>query len=150
MSELLEPKVRISIDRETYDAPHSISGAALYEMAEIEGHEEIFREVNGEHDDELINREAAEVRLTNGEHFYSQKAIDIVVNAEPEHVVKRRLSFLDVVKLAYPTPPPGANLIYTITYHRGPNHHPKGTLVAGQTVKIKEGMIFNVTATDKS
>lgn len=35
-------------------------------------------------------------------------------------------------------------------YRRGEGNKPEGSLVQGETVKIKDGMIFNVTATDKS
>jgi Multiubiquitin len=40
--------------------------------------------------------------------------------------------------------------MFTVTYRRGEGNKPEGTLVEGETVKVKEGMIFNVTATDKS
>jgi Multiubiquitin len=151
MSELVQDaKVRISINRETYEAPNPVTAAKLYEWAEADEHEKLFREVFGENDDELIPRAAAEVRLSNGQHFYSQRAIDVVVNAELKEVAKRRLSFEDVVKLAYPVPPPGQNILYTVVYRHGPPHHSKGTLVAGESVKVKEGMVFNVSATDRS
>ncbi|WP_408626473.1 multiubiquitin domain-containing protein [Amycolatopsis thermoflava] len=39
---------------------------------------------------------------------------------------------------------------FTVTFRRGSGHKPEGTLRPGETVKVKEGMIFNVTATDKS
>jgi hypothetical protein len=42
------------------------------------------------------------------------------------------------------------NTIYTLTYKRGHGNKPEGTLVSGETVKVKEGMVFNVTRTDKS
>ena len=46
--------------------------------------------------------------------------------------------------------PTGDFIVFTITYRKGHGHKPEGTLLEGQTVKVKEGMIFNVTATDKS
>jgi histidinol dehydrogenase len=46
--------------------------------------------------------------------------------------------------------PTGPNFFYTVTYRRGHGNKPEGTLVEGDKVQIKEGMIFNVTATDKS
>jgi hypothetical protein len=54
------------------------------------------------------------------------------------------------VSLAFPAGTSGANTIYTITYRRGHGQKPEGTLVDGQSVKLKDGMIFNVTPTDKS
>lgn len=52
--------------------------------------------------------------------------------------------------LAFENPPTGPNIVFTITYRRGHGDKPEGTLVEGGTVRIKDGMIFNVTATDKS
>ena len=56
----------------------------------------------------------------------------------------------DLVALAYANPPKGELICFTITYRRGQGNKPEGTLDEGDTVKLKEGMIFNVTATDKS
>jgi hypothetical protein len=47
-------------------------GVALYELAEIGEREELFREVRGDHDDELVCRDASEIRLSDDQHFYSQ------------------------------------------------------------------------------
>lgn len=77
--------------------------------------------------------------------------VQIIVNAQPKTVQKGELSFEEVVELAYDgNPPSGPNWFFTVTYRRGPAHKPQGTLVAGQSVKVKEGMVFNVHATDKS
>jgi hypothetical protein len=143
-------KVRIHIDREPYESSNPTTGAALYALADIAKHRELFREIGGDHEDELIPRDESEVHLKEDEHFYSQKAITIIVNAEEKEVTETRLSFEEVVKLAYPVPPAGQNIIFTITYRKGPAHNPKGTLVAGESVKIKKGMIFDVTPTDRS
>lgn len=74
----------------------------------------------------------------------------IIVNAQSESVTTKTLTYDQVVALAYPTPPTGENVVITVTYRRGQGNNPEGTLVAGETVKVKEGMVFNVRATDKS
>ncbi len=74
----------------------------------------------------------------------------IIVNGRQKLVTKKELTFAEVVALAFDNPPTGPNIVFTITYRRGEGNKPEGTLVEGETVKIKEGMIFNVTATDKS
>lgn len=79
------------------------------------------------------------------------KEITIIVNGREKVVPKKgELSFAEIVALAFDTPPTGPNIVFTITYRRGQGNKPEGTLVDGETVKIKDGMIFNVTATDKS
>lgn len=81
---------------------------------------------------------------------YGQQQVTIIVNAREKVWTEREISFDQVVKLAFPTPPPGANIVYTVTYRRGQGRKPEGTLTEGELVKVKDGMIFNVTATDKS
>ena len=86
----------------------------------------------------------------NHEGHGHNKQYTIIVNGRQKVVTSKELSFDEVVALAFDNPPTGQNIIFTITYRRGEGNKPEGTLVEGETVKIKEGMIFNVTATDKS
>lgn len=75
----------------------------------------------------------------------------IIINGQPKSTTERELSFDDLVSLTYDgNPPSGPNWEFTITYRRGHGDKPEGSLVAGESVKTKEGMIFNVRATDKS
>jgi len=75
----------------------------------------------------------------------------IIVNGERKQVGSHELSFEEVVSLAYNgNPPVGPNWVFTVTYRRAEGKKHEGTLVKGQMVKIKEGTIFDVTATDKS
>jgi hypothetical protein len=78
------------------------------------------------------------------------KDFTIVVNGREKAVEQRELSFGAIVAVAFENPPNNGNTIYTITYRRGEGSKPEGTLVEGQSVKTKNGMIFNVTPTDKS
>lgn len=79
-----------------------------------------------------------------------KKDVTIVVNGRETAVRKDELAYGEVVALAFPNPPTGADVVITVTYRRGHGEQPEGTLLPGGTVKAKEGMIFNVTATDKS
>jgi hypothetical protein len=86
----------------------------------------------------------------HGGHSDHDKDITIVVNGREKTVTGKELSFAQLVALAFDTPPTGENIVFTITYRRGQGEKPEGSLVEGETVKIKKGMIFNVTPTDKS
>lgn len=143
-------KVRIHIDRVAFKSPNPTTGEALYELGHVAKHRELFREVGGDHEDEFVPRDDLGVRLKEDEHFYSQKAITIIVNAEPKDVVETRLTFDEVVKLAFPVTPKGANIMFTVVYRKGPPENSKGTLLEGQSVRVKKGMIFDVTSTDRS
>lgn len=81
----------------------------------------------------------------------NDKTVTIIVNGEEKTVDKNKeLSFDEVVDLAYDPRPTGELIVFTITYRRGGGNKPEGTLAESDTVKVKAGMIFNVTATDKS
>ena len=77
------------------------------------------------------------------------KPITIYVNAEARTVADKDISFEEVVALATGLPT-GPNILYGVTYQRGHGNKPTGTLVAGQSTKVKHEMILSVTATDKS
>ena len=76
--------------------------------------------------------------------------ITIVVNGTAKIVHKEELTFDEIVKLAYETPPYGDNTLFSVTYRKGPGHKPEGILAPGESIKVQNGMIFDVTATDKS
>ena len=76
------------------------------------------------------------------------KHYTIIVNGREKVVTTKELSFSEIVALS--GLPSGPNTVFTVTYRRGEGHKPEGTLVEGETVKVKDGMVFNVTATDKS
>lgn len=78
------------------------------------------------------------------------RATVIIVNGRKVEVTEKKLSFEQVVKLAFPDAEFGPNIAYTVTYKRGANQKPKGVMVPGDVVTIKKGMVFNVTRTDKS
>lgn len=72
----------------------------------------------------------------------------IVVNGREVPVDEKELTYEEVIKFAYPSPDP--NALFTVTYRRGRGEKPEGSLVAGQTLKVKEGMVINVTITGRS
>lgn len=80
------------------------------------------------------------------------KEVTIIVNGRQRSVPKNsELTVAQVVALAFDSPPTGENVEFTITYRKGGNENrPEGSMTGTDTVKVKEGTVFNVTATDKS
>ncbi|MGN6299654.1 MAG: multiubiquitin domain-containing protein [Angustibacter sp.] len=76
--------------------------------------------------------------------------VTIIVNAREHTTTSKELTFDQIVALAFPNPPTGENVLFTITYRRGHGDKPEGSLLAGQSVKVKDGEVFVVSATDKS
>lgn len=143
-------KIRIHIDRDSYESPNPTKGRALYKLADIGQNRDLYRVVEGNAEDIEIPLDDTIINLAEDEHFYSQKEIKIIVNGEEKETSETRLDFNEVVAIAFPVPPTGENIMFTITYRKGPNSNPKGTLTEGGSVKVKKGMIFDVTATDRS
>jgi hypothetical protein len=79
----------------------------------------------------------------------SKKEVTIIVNAREHRVSKEELPFDEIVAF-YENPPVGSNVYFTVTYRRGHGLKPEGSLVPGESVRVKDGMIFVVTATDRS
>lgn len=79
---------------------------------------------------------------------HKDKTFEIIVNGRVKEVKDKILTFTQIVELAFDTVN-DTNIIYTVTYKRG-HGNKEGTLVKGDSVKIKDGMIFNVTPTNKS
>ena len=146
--------VRIHIDQEHHESPNPTTGETLYKLGHVQPGYDLFREVRGDKEDPVVENDAEPIHLREDEHFHSGPAqprkFTIIVNGQKKVVTTRTVTFDEIVKLAFPTPPAGANILYTVSYEDGPRVNPQGSLKEGQTVKVKNGMIFNVTATDKS
>ena len=80
---------------------------------------------------------------SRNEGHLHDKDFNIVVNGRPRTVETQVLTFDDVVKLAFPTPPEG-DIIYTVVFHNADQDPSNGTLVAGKTVTIRNGTSFDV------
>jgi len=84
------------------------------------------------------------------DHGHEHKTVTVVVNGRHKEVAKTELTFDDVVALAYDPVPTDENTLFTISYRRGEGSKPEGKLIPGDTVKVKDGMVFNVSATVRS
>jgi len=147
-------EVRIHLNQERYEAPNPTTGEALYKLGNLAPGLELYREVTGDREDKAIPNGPETVHLKEDEHFHSGvpqvKHFDIFVNGRKKVVTTPELSFDQVVALAFDPIPTGPNVMFTITYRHGPRANPEGNLLEGGTVKVKDGMIFNVTPTNKS
>jgi hypothetical protein len=146
--------IRIHIDQKPYESPSPTTGEALYKLGHVEPGFELFREVGGDKEDRGVPEGHELINLREDEHFHSSptrsKEFTIIVNGRKKVVHHKPLTFNEIVALAFDPIPVGPNIMFTITYRHGPHANPEGTLIEGGRVEIKDGMIFNVTATDKS
>jgi hypothetical protein len=143
-------EVRVHIDEEAHRSPTPTTGTALYELGHIPHDRELFREVGGDEEDVPVPRDGAEIRLKEDEHFHSAKEWKIVVNGQQKTVIKRRLTFGEVLEIAFPKPRPAPDKEYKITYKHAASNPHVGSLHPGEVVKIKNGTDFDVKDTTKS
>lgn len=81
--------------------------------------------------------------------YHEHKLVTIIVNTREHTVEKDEVTYDDIVSLAFNPVPSGPNVVITVTYHRAEGNK-SGDLLPGQSVKAKDGMVFDVTATDRS
>ena len=91
------------------------------------------------------------VLFSDGPQFtkLEKTTASVIVNGRRKTVQKGELTFSRIVRLAFDKPPTGGNVCFTVTY-RGGCGNASGSLVEGDSVEATEGMVINVTATDKS
>jgi hypothetical protein len=145
-------QVRIHIDQHPYHSPNPTTGAGLYALGHVQQGWELFREVRGDREDPEVPNNHEMIHLKEDDHFHSgkPKTYTIYVNGQEKTLATKIVSFEQIVALAFPTPPTGPNILFTVGYEDGPHANPAGSLMPGGKVKVKDGMIFNVTPTDKS
>src|SRR3546814_17337944 len=88
------------------------------------------------------------------EHIRSRESaprlITIRVNSRKRQVQPGTISFEELIKLAFETPPAGPNVAFTVSSRKGPPPRPEGSLPPGQYVHALEGRVFQVTPIHKS
>lgn len=145
-------EVKIFIDHHSYHSPTPTKGEALYVLGKVEAGMDLYREVTGDKEDPEVPNGPEVLHLKQDEHFHTgkPKTCRIFVNGQEKVVTTKWVTYAEIVALAFPNPPTGTNIIYTVGYEDGPPKNPSGSLMPGGKVRVKDGMIFDVTPTDKS
>lgn len=147
--------VTIYINGMPYRAPAgAVTEQQLRELTSpaIPDDHRIWKDVIDDLDDPIAEDEI--VLIKDGDRFFTKPpaptGFEIIVNGSKHTIATPTVSFEDIVSIAFPAPPVGSNLIYTVSYNRAASPRPTGTMRVGESITIKNGTIFNVTATDKS
>ena len=146
------PSVRVHIDQHRYESPTPTTSEALYQLGKVAEGLDLYREVEGNREDRPIWDDGEEIHLRQDEHLHSgpAKEITIIVNGRKKETPHRVLSFEQVVALAFNPVPSGPDWVFTVTYRKAASKPHDGTLIEGEHVKVRNGTIFNVTATNRS
>lgn len=78
------------------------------------------------------------------------KEFVILVNSRDKVWTEKKISFDEVLILAFDVISTDQNVSYSVTYKKGDNSKPEGIMVKGDEVKVKDGMRFNATQTNRS
>lgn len=145
----------LKIDGNNFEWHQSeITGAEIRQLGNIHVDFEIFLKMNGHQDDRLIgNDEAVDLSLPGIEKFYSKNPAHnykIIVNGREKTWGNKTITYAEVVKLAFEMYVENPDIVYTVDYVDGPHQNPTGSMVKGSSVYVKNKMIFNVTATNRS
>jgi len=131
-----------------------IRGIQIRELGNIPSDVDIYLDIKkGWEDDLITDEEEVDLARPGKEKFITKPAegrFTIIVNAQEKNWGKPTISFEQVIELALGKYDPSPNKGYTVTYFRGHEPKPEGTMVKNSVVRVKNKMVFNVTATDKS
>lgn len=99
--------------------------------------------------EEIVNNHQENPR--EEEKRKAEKTTTIIVNGVKCETQEKKLSFEEIIKLAFGQFDKDDTVAYTASYSYKKGHqNDKGILVAGDSVKVKEGMVFNATKTTRS
>lgn len=139
-------------EREIVWGNDKISAAALRKIGDVPDDQDLFFDSKGDRvieDDEVLSLKPNGVeRFRSGDP--KDETVDVVLNGELISVEKGRLSFSELTKLAFPNLFDKALIYFTVSFSRGPKRRREGVLLEGGKIRVVEGMVFNVSATDKS
>ena len=91
------------------------------------------------------------IQLKNGSKFclHMREEKCIIVNTAPYVWLESTISFEEVIKLAFGAAN-NVNSTYTVTYVKGVEQKPTGSIIKGGIVSVKNKMIFDASLTNKS
>jgi hypothetical protein len=78
------------------------------------------------------------------------KEYKIIVSGVQHPWDKEKISFKEVIILAYKNYVDAPTMVYTVSYEDGPKENRDGSLEKNQSVYVKNNMIFHATAADES
>lgn len=151
----IKQKLKYSINAENFETDKQyIKGSQIRKQGKIPDDFLIYLSNKKPWEDDLItNDEIVDLARPGKEKFYSKQEVNefvIIVNGREKQWCEKTITFQQVVALAFGNYQDNPNTVYTVTYAKGPQQNPEGSMVKGDKVFVINKMVFNVTATNKS
>lgn len=149
-------KISIDINGKKYQTEESfMTPIEVMKLADVDPDRNYLKEIRkGKVEVTYKDDIEHKIAITRNSSFITiETPIDIkfiVVNAKQKEWSNKKISFEEVVKLAYGEISSKPNIIYTINYINGVSSKPEGSMLKGDVISVKNKMIFNATRTDKS
>jgi len=151
----IKQKLKYSIDGKNFDTDKQyIKGSQIRKQGKIPDDFLIYLSNKKPWEDDLItDDEIVDLARPGKEVFYSKQEVHefiIIVNGREKQWCEKTITFQQVVALAFGNYQDNPDTVYTVTYAKGPQQNPEGSMVKGTKVFVINKMVFNVTATNKS
>ncbi|MCW3161307.1 multiubiquitin domain-containing protein [Chryseobacterium oryctis] len=93
-----------------------------------------------------------DINSVNSQNNGNGKKPDVVIYVNGRENVwnEKEINFVQIIKIAFGNFENSESAAYTVAFKRGQGNKPEGVLNLGESVKVKDKMIFNATRTDKS
>lgn len=129
--------------------------SSLLEIFSLPASTHLLRDYESPTDQVIDNMET--IKFEDGPVFVTRckgkddpSSVTIIVEGTPHKWSKKSITYEEVIKLEVPEYPQTPPFTYAVKYRGGPNEKPEGILAPSATVKVKNGMIFNVSETGQS
>lgn len=147
--------LQFSVNGKLYSWPDQfIKGSEIRKIAGIDEDDKIYLDNDDPYIDKLIgNDDEVDLARPTVEHFYTIPVdfeVTIIVSGAPHKWNHQKISYKEVIILAYGSYNNSPTMVYTVGYEDGPKQNPDGSMSKDAIVYVKNKMIFHATATDKS
>jgi len=142
---------RATLNEREFEWPRAeITGADIREFGQIPEDQELV--LDSARDRVLDEDDVVKLSRKGVERFRTREArtVSFWVNGTEKTLKKGKYTFADIVRLAFPTAVFGGNKCYTVGWDQGPRNQEAGELFEDAKLRIIEGIIIDVSATDKS
>jgi hypothetical protein len=146
-----QPSRLIVIDGKQFEWSYQfITAQEIKALAAIPADRELFLKLSPPWKDEPILPDArVDLARPGIELFFSREKYVVIINGREKPWYEKEISFEQLVILAFGVAS-NPNTTFTVGYKNGPEKNREGSMTKGDRVYVKNKMIFNVTATDKS
>ena len=142
---------RATLNEREFEWPRAkITAADIREFGQISDELELV--LDSERDNVLDEDAVVKLSRKGVERFRTREArtVSFWVNGTAKTLKKGKYSFADIVRLAFPHAVFGGTKCYTVGWDQGPRNQEAGELFEDAKLRIIEGIIIDVSATDKS